>query len=98
MLLYILFLFSKHEGFTFLHVFRWSVSKSSQYLYIKMELCDTKTLKGWINERNETTPQESKRRVESVTIAQQIVNGVEYIHAKKLIHRDLKVRQFFQYL
>ncbi|XP_035461026.2 interferon-induced, double-stranded RNA-activated protein kinase isoform X3 [Scophthalmus maximus] len=69
---------------------QWSVSKSSQYLYIKMELCDTKTLKGWINERNETTPQESKRRVESVTIAQQIVNGVEYIHAKKLIHRDLK--------
>ncbi|KAF0027301.1 hypothetical protein F2P81_020042 [Scophthalmus maximus] len=83
-------LLDKYYAVKVVHDREWSVSKSSQYLYIKMELCDTKTLKGWINERNETTPQESKRRVESVTIAQQIVNGVEYIHAKKLIHRDLK--------
>ncbi|TKS85359.1 Interferon-induced, double-stranded RNA-activated protein kinase [Collichthys lucidus] len=34
--------------------------------------------------------QNSKRREESLTIAQQIVNGVEYIHSKMLIHRDLK--------
>ncbi|XP_058508427.1 interferon-induced, double-stranded RNA-activated protein kinase-like [Solea solea] len=68
-----------------------SVSHSSpMYLYIKMELCDTRTLESWIMERNEEHQQDSKRREESLNIAQQIVSGVEYIHSKKHIHRDLK--------
>eukprot|EP00064_Thunnus_orientalis_P023247 superscaffoldBa00008602_g23480 len=69
---------------------RSTSNSSSQYLYIKMELCDTKTLKDWINEKNKETLQDSKRREESLPIAQQIVSGVECVHSKKLIHRDLK--------
>uniref|UniRef100_A0A8C3AXW3 non-specific serine/threonine protein kinase n=1 Tax=Cyclopterus lumpus TaxID=8103 RepID=A0A8C3AXW3_CYCLU len=69
---------------------RTSNNSSAKYLYIQMELCDTKTLKEWIEEKNTQSLQDSKRREEGLSIAQQIVSGVEYIHSKKHIHRDLK--------
>uniref|UniRef100_A0A3Q0RCI7 Protein kinase domain-containing protein n=1 Tax=Amphilophus citrinellus TaxID=61819 RepID=A0A3Q0RCI7_AMPCI len=68
-----------------------SSGSSTMFLYIQLGLCDTKTLGDWINERNmEKSSPNSKRREESLNIAQQMVRGVEYIHSKKFIHRDLK--------
>lgn len=78
-----------HLPFSFL--LRYKNKSPSQYLYIEMELCDTKTLRKWIIEQNADTLEHSQRRQQALVIAQQIVEGVEYIHSKDLIHRDLKV-------
>ncbi|XP_068183277.1 interferon-induced, double-stranded RNA-activated protein kinase-like [Antennarius striatus] len=67
---------------------------SSKFLYMQMELCDTMTLRVWIDEKNfqnaKNSQKDSKRRDEGLNIVEQIVSGVEYIHGKNLIHRDLK--------
>ncbi|KAK9541775.1 hypothetical protein VZT92_001795 [Zoarces viviparus] len=63
---------------------------SAKYLYIQLELCDTRTLTDWIAEKNAESLQDSKRQEEGLSIAQQLVGGVEYIHSKKHVHRDLK--------
>ncbi|KAJ0066767.1 hypothetical protein NL108_002308 [Boleophthalmus pectinirostris] len=76
----------------------YSSSQTSEivekYVYIVMELCDTRTLKAWIEEKNSQNEKKSRRdprrREESLKIAQQLVTGVEHIHSHALIHRDLK--------
>ncbi|XP_061601513.1 interferon-induced, double-stranded RNA-activated protein kinase-like isoform X2 [Cololabis saira] len=71
-----------------------STDSSVKYLYIQMELCNNKTLRVWIDEKNiqnmKKSLRDSKRQQESLSITLQIVSGVEYIHSKMLIHRDLK--------
>nr|XP_061794480.1 interferon-induced, double-stranded RNA-activated protein kinase-like [Nerophis lumbriciformis] len=67
-----------------------ATNPSGQYLYIQMELCDTTTLRDWIDDMNTQNVEPSQRRESCFDIVQQIVEGVEYIHAKTLIHRDLK--------
>ncbi|KAM6923189.1 interferon-induced, double-stranded RNA-activated protein kinase [Lycodopsis pacificus] len=71
-----------------------SSQSSVKYLHIQMELCNTNTLRVWIDEKNtqnvKKSLRDSKRREQSLIIAQQIVSAVDYIHSKMLIHRDLK--------
>ena len=55
-----------------------------------MELCETKNLEEWINKKN-SFHQDLTRRRESLDIMRKIICGVEYIHSKNLVHRDLKV-------
>lgn len=56
------------------------------YLYIQMQLCRKQSLKDWLQENDLTI-----RKSESIGIFKQIVEAVEYVHLKGLIHRDLKV-------
>ncbi|XP_029387018.1 interferon-induced, double-stranded RNA-activated protein kinase isoform X2 [Mus pahari] len=68
-----------------------SMSDASRYktrcLFIQMEFCDRGTLEQWMRNRN-------RSKVDKALILdlyEQIVTGVEYIHSKGLIHRDLKL-------
>ncbi|XP_077469398.1 interferon-induced, double-stranded RNA-activated protein kinase [Stigmatopora argus] len=67
---------------------------SAKYLYIQMELCDTLTLRDWIDdfnyEKTVKTVNTEQRKKRGFAIIKDIVEGVEYIHGRKLIHRDLK--------
>lgn len=63
-----------------------AMHSSMSYLYIQMQLCRKQSLKDWLFE-NGTLVREN----ESHGIFKQIVEAVEYVHLKGLIHRDLKV-------
>lgn len=58
------------------------------YLYIQMQLCQKESLKEWLNL--------NQKRVykDMLDIFSQILDAVEYVHLRKLIHRDLKVMLF----
>ncbi|XP_009076434.1 PREDICTED: interferon-induced, double-stranded RNA-activated protein kinase, partial [Acanthisitta chloris] len=55
-------------------------------LFIQMELCEQGTLDDWIAENGK----DRKYHEMAQTKFLQILKGVEYIHSKGLIHRDLK--------
>ncbi|KAI5623150.1 eukaryotic translation initiation factor 2-alpha kinase 1 isoform X1 [Silurus asotus] len=79
-------------------------SKDVQYhlmLYIQMQLCE-RSLKDWIQERNATQELDlstgslqSFDSRQAFDILKRILEGVEYIHSRGIMHRDLKPRNIF---
>lgn len=55
------------------------------FLYIQMQLCSKESLKDWLCNNPE------RNRFAVLNIFEQIVDAVEYVHFRGLIHRDLKV-------
>lgn len=78
-------------------------------LYIQMQLCE-RSLKDWISERNAgsegergpggqcVTPADPYSGVDAektLNVLRRILEGVEYIHSRGIMHRDLKPRNIF---
>ncbi|KAM9463291.1 eukaryotic translation initiation factor 2-alpha kinase 1 isoform 1-T1 [Clarias gariepinus] len=66
-------------------------------LYIQMQLCE-RSLKEWIQERNSTISTRSFQSFDTQQasdILKKILEGVEYIHSRGIMHRDLKPRNIF---
>lgn len=65
--------------------------------YIQTELCH-KTLKDYLEERNfkvRLSPASQEWMKESFTIAKQLINGLIFLSAEKIIHRDIKPSNIF---
>ncbi|RVE59399.1 hypothetical protein OJAV_G00188170 [Oryzias javanicus] len=71
-------------------------------LYIQMQLCD-RSLKDWISERNSWSNEKDISRglydcvdaEHTLSLLRHVLEGVEYIHSKGIMHRDLKPRNIF---
>lgn len=71
-------------------------------LYIQMQLCE-RSLKDWISERNSKPKDEQTSRCpygcvdteHTLGLLRRILEGVEYIHSRGIMHRDLKPRNIF---
>lgn len=67
-----------------------SSCSSRMYVYIQMQLCRKESLREWLAEN--TQARDFKR---VLSMFEQIVHAVEYVHQQGLIHRDLKPSNIF---
>ncbi|XP_037611501.1 eukaryotic translation initiation factor 2-alpha kinase 1 isoform X1 [Sebastes umbrosus] len=80
-------------------------SKEVQFhlmLYIQMQMCE-RSLKDWISERDTKPKEEQASKCpygcvdteHTLSLLRRILEGVEYIHSRGIMHRDLKPRNIF---
>ncbi|XP_063239956.1 eukaryotic translation initiation factor 2-alpha kinase 1-like isoform X2 [Bacillus rossius redtenbacheri] len=63
-------------------------------LYIQMQLCDD-TLQQWLARRNAAEGTGRADAGRALAVFRQVVSGVQYIHAKGIVHHDIKPSNVF---
>ncbi|XP_058692978.1 interferon-induced, double-stranded RNA-activated protein kinase [Poecile atricapillus] len=82
---------SSWKGYDHIKDSSQSSGQKIRCLFIQMEFCEQGTLENWIAKNRE----DRKYHAMAQTKFLQIAKGVEYIHSKELIHRDLKPQNIF---
>ncbi|CAE7189439.1 CPK2 [Symbiodinium sp. CCMP2456] len=62
----------------------WDVYETSHYLYVVMDLCRGGELFEMINEMDRLS------ETDTAVIAKQLLGGIDYMHSKGVMHRDIK--------
>lgn len=75
----------------------YSVLENNDYLFIKMELIEGGTLKELIIEKYYSNKPFFKES-ECSLIIKNILEGLDYIHSKKIMHRDIKPGIYYSQL
>ena len=66
------------------------LAKDKTYIYIAVELCDY-TLAKWFKQEKVQHLTKEIWRMKSVDLIRDLLCGLEHMHAKRMLHRDLKV-------
>ncbi|KAI3648507.1 hypothetical protein MP228_006361 [Amoeboaphelidium protococcarum] len=68
-------------------------------LYLQMQLCNSKDLRWWLSARNALVDVnqslQQQQLIDVLSLFRQIVDAVQYIHAKGFVHRDIKPENIF---
>mmetsp|Transcript_1869 Transcript_1869/g.2764 ORF Transcript_1869/g.2764 Transcript_1869/m.2764 type:complete len:750 (-) Transcript_1869:17-2266(-) len=89
---------SEHGSATTMSLQRTKKKQTYTYqicLFMQMELCSSKTLADWLQQRGKNYHHKNENVLVSFDIFKQIVNGLVHIHSKNVIHRDLKPANIF---
>jgi len=79
-----------HRSLQHLHVVKFEhVFEDSESVYILLELCSNQTLNELLKKRKRL------HELEVRVYTTQIINALKYLHANKIIHRDLKLGNLF---